>query len=111
MTVAVSLPELRQLEQLYSAGFQDAFLDSALRKILNRQTVRDEADLSRVNAMLAEFEQKYGMGSDQFWQQYQAGEMADTADFVEWNVFCKMKERLLNRLHILKGKTIKETNE
>ncbi len=29
--------------------------------------------------------------------------MADSADFMEWNVFCKMRERIRARLHILRG--------
>lgn len=103
MSVATTLPELKQLEQLYGAGFQDPFLDNALRKILSRQTARDGTDLDRVSAVLAEFEQQYGMDSEQFWRRYQAGELGDEADWVEWNAFCKMKDRLQRRLQILQG--------
>lgn len=110
MTTSVSSLELRRLEQLYSAGFEDPFLNNALRKILDRQIARDEADLARVGAALAELEQKYSMDSEQFWPRYRAGEMADTADFVEWNVLCKMKNRLLARLHILRGEAAGESD-
>ena len=44
------------------------------------------------------------LDSDVFWQQYQAGQMDDSADYVEWNVVCKMRERLLSRLETLRGK-------
>jgi len=103
MTVAASLHDLERLRQLYVAGFHDAFLDNALRRIIERQIDRDEADLQRVNAALAEFENRYGLTSDEFWRRFQAGQMADTADFMEWNVFCKMRQRILSRLRILRG--------
>ncbi len=103
MTVATALHDLRRLEQLYRQGFQDPFLDNALHKIIAHQIARDEADLQRINAALATFESTYGLTSDDFFRQFQAGQMADSADFMEWNVFCKMRQRILARLKLLRG--------
>jgi hypothetical protein len=103
MTVTTPLQDLRRLERFYNAGFQNRFLDAALRKIVSHQIERDEADLARVEAVLGEFEQRYGLSSTEFWQRYQAGQMPDEADFMEWNAFCKMRQRLVERLHILRG--------
>lgn len=94
---------LQSLTRLYRAGFQSAFLNSVLYRALQHQIQRDEADLARIHAVLAEFEQKYGLTSDEFWQRFQAGQMSDTADFMEWNAFYKMKQRILARLNILRG--------
>ncbi len=76
-------------------------MDNALRKIVDRQIARDEADLARIEEELRSFETRNGMTSDQFWQQYQRGQLNDTEDFTEWNVFCKMRQRILTRLGIL----------
>lgn len=103
MAVSTALHDLQRLKQLYTAGFHDAFLDNALRKIIEHQTARDEADLRRVNEVLGQFERQYGLTSDEFWQRFQAGQMADTADFMEWNAFCKMRQRIISRLRILRG--------
>ncbi len=103
MVTSVAVHKLERLQQLYTAGFQDVFLDNALHKIVAHQIARDEADLQRVNKTLAQFERQYGASSENFWRRFQAGEMADTADFMEWNVFCKMRRRLTSRLHILRG--------
>ncbi|HID63103.1 MAG TPA: hypothetical protein EYP49_10240 [Anaerolineae bacterium] len=103
MTVTTPLQDLRRLERFYNAGFHNRFLDVALRKIVSHQIERDEADLARVEAVLGEFEQRYDLSSTDFWQRYQAGQMPDEADFVEWNAFCKMRQRLVERLHILRG--------
>ncbi len=60
----------------------------------------DQAELQRVNEVLEHFQAQYGWASDEFWQRFQAGQMADTADFMEWNVFCKMRQRIQTRLRV-----------
>jgi len=94
---------LQALARLYQAGFQSAFLNNVLHRALQHQIHRDESDLARINAALAEFEQKYGLTTEEFWQRFQAGQMSDTADFMEWNVLCKMRQRIQGRLDILRG--------
>lgn len=93
--------DLERLNRLYTAGFHDAFLDTALHKIIERQKARDAADLQQIAQHLSEFEQQYGLASDEFWQQYRAGQLADSADFMEWNAYCKMRQRVLNRAQVL----------
>ncbi len=101
MTMHVASPEIDRLKQLYGGGFQNNFLDNALRKIVHHQITRDKADLRRVQKALTKFQAQYGLSSADFWERFQVGEMADTADFMEWNAFCKMKQRILGRLRIL----------
>ena len=94
---------LQALARLYRAGFQSTYLDNILHRALRHQIERDRVDLARIEATLAQFEQTYGLASGEFWQRFQAGQMADTADFMEWNAFCKMRQRILSRLDILGG--------
>ena len=103
MSTTMTFHDLDRLEKLYTAGFQDSFLDNALRKIVARQIARDETDLQRINDTLGKFEQQYGLATDEFFQRFQAGQMPDTADMMEWNVVCKMKQRITARLQILHG--------
>ena len=100
---AMPLPDLERLNRLYTAGFRDAFLDSALHKIVERQAARDDADLQRVIQHLRELEAQYGLSSDEFFQKYQAGQLADTADFTEWSAYCKLHQRIAQRRHILQS--------
>lgn len=103
MTTFTPSHDLECLQQLYSAGFHDSLLDNALHKIIDHQIARDEADVQRIQEVLVQFEHRYEMTSDDFYQRFQAGHMADTADFIEWNAFCKMRQRLTSRLQILRG--------
>ena len=102
-TISVTSHNLGRLQALYTAGFQNSFLNNALHKIVDRQATRDEEDLRRVNQVLAQFERQYNMDSDEFNRRFQAGEMSDSADFMEWNSFCKMRQRIASRLNILRG--------
>jgi len=105
MSAAVATKDLQRLAQFYEAGYQNRFLDTALHKVVAHQIQRDETDLKRVESALADFERQYGLNSDEFWAQYQAGHMSDEADWVEWNAFCKMRQRLVERLRLLRGDT------
>ncbi|MCB0242373.1 MAG: hypothetical protein KDI12_03115 [Anaerolineae bacterium] len=102
MTLSTTTGSLERLQQLYDSGYTDRFVDNALRKIVDRQIARDEADLARLDAELQSFELRFGISTNEFWRQYQSGKLDDTAEFVEWNVFCKMKQRVTERLNILR---------
>jgi hypothetical protein len=93
--------EFNRLRQLYEAGFHSTFMDTALRKIVDRQIEQDRSDLDNVNEHLAQFEARYELTSDEFWQRYQAGQTEDSADFLEWNAFYKMRQRIMSRMDIL----------
>ncbi len=97
----VALDTIKKIERLYESGFQDDVVDLAIRKVIQRQIERDKADLARVESVLAEFEKKYNMSSDEFLSAYKEGKLPDSADFVEWSAFCKMRQRLIERLQIL----------
>ncbi|NKQ34469.1 MAG: hypothetical protein HF973_02515 [Chloroflexi bacterium] len=99
--------QINRLQQLYATGFQNPFLDTAVDKIIRYQVNQDKADLQRIQKAMARFEKQYGMDSSQFWTQYQAGQLADTDDFMEWNALCKMQRRIQQRLDILRGEKVR----
>ncbi|MFM7220888.1 MAG: hypothetical protein ACKO21_11865 [Nodosilinea sp.] len=55
-----------------------------LRRIREAQT-RDE-----IHAKLHDYQQQYGMTSEQFYQQFLTGELGDAADYVDWAGFYEM---------------------
>ena len=99
----VILEKIRGLEQIYIKGYEDSFLDNALQKIISHQLARDQADLRVLQQDLAELEKRYGISSEEFYGRFQAGQMSDEADFMEWNALYKMATKLRNRLSILRG--------
>jgi hypothetical protein len=57
--------------------------------------------LDEVQTDLAEFEDQYGMTSDDFYRRYQAGQTDDRMDFVEWASLAQMANKLRERLRVL----------
>ena len=105
MAVSNPLEALRNLGQLYERGFRDAITDAALLRVASSQAARDEAVLRDLERDLSELEQQYQMSSEEFFQRWQAGEMADTADFMDWNALYQMAHEVRERLDLLRGET------
>ena len=103
MAISNPLDALRNLEQLYQRGFRDAITDAALLRVASSQAARDEAVLRDLERDLGELEQQYEMSSEEFFQRWQAGEMADTADFMDWNALYQMAREVRERLDLLRG--------
>ena len=102
-TLSSPLVALRNLEQLYERGFRDRLTDTALLKVASSQAARDESVLRDLERDLSELEQQYEMSSEEFFRRWQAGEMADTADFMDWNALYQMAREIRERLELLRG--------
>jgi len=105
MSVSTPLDVLRNLERLYERGFRDTVTDAALLKVASSQAARDEAVLRDLERDLRDLEQQYQMSSGEFFRRWQAGEMADTADFMDWNMLHQMVREVRKRLELLRGET------
>lgn len=104
MTVdSATLDRLRVLEQLYTQGYHDEVIDLTVRKLVEHQLRKDEAHLAALRADLDGFEARYGMTSEDFFIGYQAGEMGDDSDAIEWVSLYKMHLRLAEATEALKG--------
>jgi hypothetical protein len=101
--VATTLGRLRVLERLYAQGYTDEVVDLTVRKLVEHQIQKDEAQLAGLSEDLARFEQRYGMSSADFFARYQAGQMGDDADVFEWNALCKMHARLADAVKSLRS--------
>jgi hypothetical protein len=97
------LVALQKLEQLYAHGFRDPVTDAALLKVASSQAARDEIVLRDLERDLRELEEQYGMPSEEFFRRWQAGEMADSADFMDWNALYQMATQVRARLELLRS--------
>ena len=59
-----------------------------LEREIQRSTVSKQVE--DLKARLRKFEATYQMPSEHFHQRFQAGELADTVDFFEWNAYYEM---------------------
>lgn len=92
---------LRNFERLYARGFRDYVTDAALLKLAQSQIARDKIVLRDLEHDLAEFEQQYQMKSEEFFRRWQAGDLDDAADFMDWNALYQMAHEIRERLVVL----------
>lgn len=91
------------LAALYREGQNSALIDRAVSRMLAYEAERCRRHLADLQADLAGFEQQYGLHSADFYARYQAGEIDDRMDFVEWAALAQMAARLEHRLRLLQG--------
>lgn len=94
---------LHALAELYEQGQVSDLMDRTLTKLLHHEAEQSQSLLSQLKADLAEFEQQYHLSSTEFYRQFQAGQIGDDMDYVEWASLVQMAENLKKRLYLLSG--------
>jgi len=99
MTVeSKTVSRLQSLLDLYRDGYQSAVVDQTVSKLISLEARQCHAELQRLSARLAEYEQRYGMSSAEFYRRFRAGTMGDDLDFVQWSAFWDMHQATQKRL-------------
>jgi hypothetical protein len=101
LTTRTTAKRLNTLAQLYERGQTSPLLDRALAKALTYEAAVSRQQLEQLQADLAELEQRYGLSSAEFYQQYQAGQTDDQLDYTEWAALLQMANNLQERLRLL----------
>lgn len=104
MTLTTTLDKIKRLEQ-YAAVQEtgSSVLALALDKLLEREISRLEGMKRDLQSDLLDFEMVYGMDSQSFYRQYEAGELGDQMDFVEWSASVEMADNLDHQIHLLQN--------
>jgi hypothetical protein len=85
-----TLNRLEYLESLYRQGYQSEVVDRSLEKIISIEKDEAQQKLTELEQRLQAYEIQYHLSSAEFYQRFQAGEMGDEVDFVEWSIFYEM---------------------
>lgn len=94
---------LRTLAQFYQQGRPSELMERALDKMLAYEADTCQEQLAELESDLAEFEQRYGLSSAEFYKRFQAGQTDDRMDYVEWASLIQMADNLRARLRLLTG--------
>jgi hypothetical protein len=99
----MSVERVQLLEKLYEKGQGSGLLDLTLDKLFAYELHNTRQQLEELEQDLAEFEERYALSSREFYERYQAGEMGDEMDYVEWASLHQMTERLRERIELLES--------
>lgn len=104
MAVNIStLDKLHLIETVYRQGFQSELIERALDKLLEQEEARAERVMVELQQRLRTFEQQYQLATEEFYRQYEAGRLGDSADFMEWSSFYDMWRSSQQYLDWLRG--------
>jgi len=98
------LSKVKRLEE-YMASTDVLSLDRVLvltiDKLLDREISRLISQKARLEQQLADFERRYYLNSEEFYEKFERGELGDAMDFIEWSATYEMAANLRHRLSIL----------
>lgn len=97
------LDQLQVLNTLYQRGYHSDLMERSLSKIIELERTHALQQASELQARLQAYETQYNMPSDNFYQQFSAGELGDSMDFVEWGSFFDMWQAVQMRLGVLQS--------
>jgi hypothetical protein len=90
--------KLEILGSLYQQGYQSDVIERTLDKLIDLERERVEREYAELTARLLSFEHQYGMPTEDFYRKFEAGELGDSVDFVEWSSMRDLRESLRNHL-------------
>jgi len=79
----------------------DPVAELTSEQLLKREASRMVALKQRLVQQKQDFEERYGLDSDEFCRRYEAGTMGDEMDYVEWSATVDMLAGIENRLMLL----------
>ena len=95
--------KLHRLAELYESGQNSELVDRTLDKLLAYEVHQAQTQLSELQSDLRAFEVQYGLSSAEFYERFQAGQLDDRMDYVEWASLVQMVGNLRQRLQLLQG--------
>jgi hypothetical protein len=85
----------------WCGGYADSVMDLTINKMLQRERVQMEAQLTRLQQQLVAFEGQYGRSTPELYERFERGELGDDTDYVEWSATWEMVQQLQQGLKLL----------
>jgi hypothetical protein len=94
---------LEKMEVLKDASVDADQFGKVLNKLLEATLDQHKVRLTRYTDEMKCFEQRYGMDTADFYQQFQAGLLGDDMDYFEWAGLYELREDLLQKIQRLES--------
>ena len=100
-----TLEKVRRLEAYLTLNNStiDPVIESTINKLLVREHNRLLELKIRLTNEISEFEKRYNLNSDAFYQQFETGELGDTMDYIEWAATLEMLTNVERSLNLLEA--------
>ncbi|HHC25605.1 MAG TPA: hypothetical protein ENK58_09415 [Desulfobacterales bacterium] len=99
-----TLTKIKRFEHLFQSGHKSVLIDITLNKLAEIELAELRKNLRELKLRISQYETQYGMSSREFSERFDAGELGDTADFIEWFAYADMKAEVAGKINILSQK-------
>ena len=96
-----TVEQIKILEHIAEFGLDDEIVNQTLNKLISYQIQKQQRDFQEVQAKLTSFETQYGVGSNEFYEQFHQGQLGDDEDFFEWDALVHTRNRIKQRMALL----------
>jgi len=96
-----TIDKLDFLLELAKSGVVDGRMELTLKKLVEHYIQKCERDITELSQDLADFEDKYEMDSEYFYDEFESGNLGDAMDFIEWASLYQMFKRTESRKKML----------
>lgn len=89
---------VRWLAEMYEKKQIGNLAAQTLNKLVDMETSRLQMQLEDIQRVMADYEKQYNMKSVEFFAKFDAGQLGDRMDFVEWASLIQMAEHLRQKI-------------
>src|SRR5262245_56873155 len=87
------LKKLQLLQELVAKQEKgDEVLEATISKLLHYELEKLKDRQIHIREKLTAFEEKYGLKTEEFFQQFRKGSLGDELDFFEWSALAEMEQ-------------------
>jgi len=96
--------QVKELASLYEKGVVGESTARTLNKALDFEVSHLQMQLDEIQRVMADYERQYGMKSAEFFKQFDAGQLGDRMDYVEWSGLYQMAGHLQKQVNKLSNR-------
>lgn len=101
---AQALSNIRILERYIDKNRDDKIVAGTISKLIQFKLEKYKKEINSLQKEFKRFETKYKMDTTTFFDDFEAGKLGDSTDFIEWSSLYKIYQRITERKNILEGK-------
>ena len=94
---------IQNIGKIFENGLEDEYLSRSIGKIIEHEREKTFEESQMLQKDLSQFESKYNISSEVFFDKFEKGELGDKEDYFEWSAIFQMYKRARERLKILGG--------
>lgn len=97
---------IQNIGKIFEKGLQNEYLSRSIGKIVEYEKEKTIKEVNMLKKELSRFESTYQMSSENFFNEFEKGDLGDEEDYFEWSAMYQMYERSLDRLNILESPSV-----